>query len=71
MKNYIARADNIYKFTNYKFNPVNELNETLFLESQSSLNQQIINKEFEKISFSNLEDIGLIINKNDFSQILC
>ena len=67
-KNYIARADNIYKFTNYKFNPVNELNETASpLESQSSLNQQIINKEFEKISFSNLEDIGLIINKNDFS----
>ena len=60
-KNYIARADNIYKFTNYKFNPVNELNETASpLESQSSLNQQIINKEFEKISFSNLDDIGSV-----------
>ena len=67
-KNYIARADNIYKFTNYKYNPVNQLNETAPpLESQSSLNQQIIDKEFEKISFNNLDNIGLIINKNDFT----
>ena len=67
-KNYIARADNIYKFTNYKYNPVNQLNETAPpLESQSSLNQQIIDKEFEKISFNDLDNIGLIINKNDFS----
>ena len=67
-KNYIARADNIYKFTNYKYNPVNQLNETAPpLESQSSLNQQIIDKEFEKISFNDLDNIGLIINKNDFT----
>ena len=67
-KNYIARADNIYKFTNYKFNPVNELNETaLPIEVGSSLNQQIIDKEFKKISFDNLDNIGLIINKNDFT----
>ena len=67
-KNYIARADNIYKFTNYKFNPVNELNETVPpLESHSNLNQQIIDKEFQKISFNDLNDIGLIINKNDFT----
>ena len=67
-KNYIARADNINKFTNFKFNPVNELDETAEpIQIQPNLNQQIINKEFEKISFSNLEDIGLVINKNDFT----
>ena len=67
-KNYIARADNIYKFTNCKYNPVNQLNETAPpLESQSSLNQQIIDKEFEKISLNDLDNIGLIINKNDFT----
>ncbi len=67
-KNYIARADNIKKFTNYKFNPVNELNEIASpIENQSNLNNNIVDKEFKEISIKNLKNLGLIINRNDLT----
>ena len=67
-KMYVAKADNIRLFTNDKFFPKGELNE-------SPIFDDTLWKDYERSSdisdvkpnFSTREDIGVVINKNDLS----
>ena len=67
-KPYLAKSDNISYFTNGRFNPAGQLNE------QVNLNNSVLNNKYplefvepEKIKFSKIDKLGIILNKNDLS----
>ena len=67
-KIYSAKADNIKLFTNNRFFPKGELNESpVFDEAIWKTFDSSSGKPCENRNFLNNEDIGLIINKNDLS----
>ena len=67
-KIYVAKADNIRLFTNGKFFPEGELNESpIFDDSLWKDHERSCQISYVKPNFSTLEDIGVVINKNDLS----
>ena len=67
-KIYVAKADNIRLFTNGRFFPKGELNESpIFDDSLWKDHERSCNISYIKPNFSTLEDIGVVINKNDLS----
>mgnify|MGYP001480859413 FL=1 len=70
-KNYIARSENIKTFTNNKFYPENQLNETSSpIHSEINLNEQIISKiQYEEVNIKNLDrsNLGVVLTNNDMS----
>ncbi len=67
-KIYVAKADNIRLFTNGKFFPEGELNESpIFDDSLWKDHERSSQISYVKPNFSTLEDIGVVINKNDLS----
>ena len=67
-KPYLAMSNNINYFTNGRFNPLNQLNEQVNLnyDDQKSHNKLQF-KDPEKIQFSNIDKLGIILNKNDLT----
>ena len=70
-KNYIARSENIKTFTNNKFYPENQLNETSSsIHSKIDLNKHIISKiQYDEVNIKNLDksNLGLVLTNNDLS----
>ena len=70
-KNYIARSENIKTFTNNKFYPENQLNETSApIHSDINLNEQIISKiQYDEVNIKSLDksNSGLVLTNNDLS----
>mgnify|MGYP001193662889 CR=1 FL=1 len=70
-KNYIARSENIKTFTNNKFYPENQLNETSSpIHSRKNLNEHIISKiQYDEVNIKSLNkgDLGLVLTNNDLS----
>ena len=70
-KNYIARSENIKTFTNNKFYPENQLNETSSpIHSEINLNKHIISKiQYDEVNIKNLDksNLGLVLTNNDLS----
>ena len=70
-KNYIARSENIKTFTNNKFYPENQLNETSSpIHSEINLNEHIISKiQYDEVNIKNLDksNLGLVLTNNDLS----
>ena len=70
-KNYIARSENIKTFTNNKFYPENQLNETSSpIHSKINLNKHIISKiQYDEVNIKNLDksNSGLVLTNNDLS----
>ena len=67
-KMYIAKADNIRLFTNDKFFPKGELNESpIFDDTLWKAYERSSDISYVKPNFSTREDIGVVINKNDLS----
>ena len=70
-KNYIARSENIKTFTNNKFYPENQLNETSSpIHSKINLNKHIISKiQYDEVNIKNLDksNLGLVLTNNDLS----
>ena len=67
-KIYVAKADNIRMFTNGKFFPDGELNESpIFDDALWKDHERSFHVSYVKPNFSTLEDIGVVINKNDLS----
>ena len=67
-KPYLALSHNINYFTNGRFNPLNQLNEKVNLnyDDQNS-NHKLQFIDPEKIQFSNIDKLGIILNKNDLT----
>ena len=71
-KMYVAKADNIRLFTNDKFFPKGELNESpIFDYNLWKDYERSSDISYVKPDFSTREDIGVVINKNDLSLNHC
>ena len=70
-KNYIARSENIKTFTNNKFYPENQLNETSTpIHSEINLNEHILSKiQYDEVNIKSLDknNLGLVLTNNDLS----
>ena len=67
-KIYVAKADNIKLFTNNRFFPNGELNESPVFEDQHwKTYEKSSNIPYENPNFSTGNDIGLVLNKNDLT----
>ena len=67
-KPYLAMSDNINYFTNGRFNPINQLNEQVNLNySDQKTNHTFQFKEPEKIQLNKINNLGIILNKNDLT----
>ena len=67
-KIYVAKADNIKLFTNNRFFPDGELNESPVFEDQLwKTYEKSSNIHYENPNFSTGNDIGLVLNKNDLT----
>ncbi len=66
-KHYVAKADNINFFTNNRFHPTNQLNESpLALERDASTSDKLCFAHKTQ-NLKNLDAIGLVLNDNDLS----
>ena len=67
-KIYVAKADNIKLFTNNRFFPNGELNESPVFEDRLwKTYEKSSNIPYENPNFSTGNDIGLVLNKNDLT----
>ena len=67
-KIYSAKADNIKLFTNNRFFPKGELNESPFFDDDNwKTYESASDISYENRTFPTYEDIGLVINKNDLT----
>ena len=67
-KIYVAKADNIKLFTNNRFFPNGELNESPVFEDRLwKTYEKSSYIPYEKPNFSTSNDIGLVLNKNDLT----
>ena len=70
-KNYIARSENIKTFTNNKFYPENQLNETAPpIQSKINLNEYSISKiQYKEVNIESLDksNLGIVLTNNDLS----
>ena len=67
-KIYSAKADNIKLFTNNRFFPKGELNESpVFDDDIWKTYESASDTSYENRTFPTYEDIGLVINKNDLT----
>ena len=70
-KNYIARSENIKTFTNNKFYPKNQLNESSCpISSEINLNENVIsNIQYDEVDIKSLDKsiLGLVLTNNDLS----
>ena len=67
-KPYLAKSDNINYFTNYRFNPKGQLNETGITNFQNHHNNEVVKfRGPKRIQLKNNEKVGIILNKNDLS----
>ena len=67
-KNYTARADNIKKFTDTRFYPINQLEENpLPIKFYDVRPEKIKILPYENINLSKLNNLGLVVNNNDLS----
>ena len=67
-KHYTAKEKNINFFTNFRFNPKNQLNEnTLPIENDFLNGEALYLSYLENPLSNNLNDIGVVLNDNDLS----
>ncbi len=67
-KPYLAMSDNINYFTNGRFNPAGQLNETINLNYKEQISSHVIPFiKPNKIEFKNFDNLGIILNRNDLS----
>ncbi len=67
-KIYIAKADNVKLFTNNRFFPNGELNESpVFDYHLWKTYEKSSDISYENPNFSTVNDVGLVLNKNDLS----
>ena len=67
-KPYLAIADNIKYFTNGRFNPIGQLNEKVDLNyNEENSNQVLPFLKPDKVDFKKIDNLGIILNRNDLS----
>ncbi len=67
-KPYVATSDNIRYFTNGRFNPSGQLNEQVNLNYTEQNNKHILKFiEPKRVEFRNIDQLGIILNKNDLT----
>ena len=66
-KPYLAMSDNINYFTNGRFNPSDQLNEKVNLNYNDLKSKSLKFIEPKRINISNIDKLGIILNKNDLT----
>ncbi len=67
-KPYLATSDNINYFTNGRFNPRGQLNEQVNLNYTERNSNHILELiEPKRVEFRNIDQLGIILNKNDLT----
>ena len=67
-KHYLAKKDNINFFTNFKFNPQDEINEKALPIVNDLLNGEALSFSCNEDKLpNNLKNIGVVLNNNDLS----
>ena len=67
-KPYLATSDNISYFTNGRFNPSGQLNEQVNLNYTEQTSNHILEFiEPKRVEFRNIDQLGIILNKNDLT----
>ena len=67
-KPYLATSDNIRYFTNGRFNPSGQLNEQVNLNYTEQNSNNILKFiKPKRVKFKNIDQLGIILNKNDLT----